>query len=112
MENYKSTKDANGNWTTYCNQGTMTVARTAKATDESMGMTLPIIDLVNGTADEINGNLSALTPIYLEAGQKDAASGNLVVGGWKKHVFTMRKDGQLNNVGSWTSRPNNIQFQR
>ena len=107
LDTFKSTKNANGNWDTYCNQGAMTVARTAIEAADAMGMSLPNAELVNGLAREILSNLSSLTPVSLESAKEQASSGSLIVGGWSGHVFTMRADGRLNNVGSLSAAPNN-----
>ena len=109
LENYKSVEN-NGSWETYCNYGCMNVSKTANNAVVESGGEISNINLIQGRANNIISNLSSLSNVTLEQAKTDAANGNLVVGGWSGHVFTLRKDGLINNVGSWSAKPNNNVF--
>jgi RHS repeat-associated protein len=103
-ENYTSDIDANGKCTqTYCNYGTMNIAKTYESAVEATGKTADISD-VRGSARTIGDNLSksevVKTATDLSAAQKSAKEGSLVIGYWPGHVFTLNKQGMVNNVGA------------
>jgi RHS repeat-associated protein len=103
-ENYTSDINAKGNCTqTYCNYGTMNIAKTYKSAMEAAGQKVDISD-IQGTSREIGGKLAVskvVTPAKnLEEAQKEAKAGSLVIGYWPGHVFTLNKQGDVNNVGA------------
>ena len=105
LENYTSvinseTKKAT---TTYCNYGTMNIAKTYESAIEATGRTTDISD-IKGSARAIGDNLSKSEAVKsaadLPAAKKAASEGSLVVGYWPGHVFTLNKQGSVNNVGA------------
>ena len=99
-------------WQTYCNFGTMFIAKTYKsAVVDGMKSTVPNIDKVQGSPNEIlTGLSSVLPPSTKEEAVKAAKGGAFVVGGWPGHVFTLNKEGLVNNVGAPRERNNTIDF--
>jgi len=103
-ENYTSDINDKGVCTqTYCNYGTMNIAKTYESAVEATGKTADISD-VKGSARTIGDNLSksqvVKTATDLSAAQKSAKEGSLVIGYWPGHIFTLNKQGMVNNVGA------------
>jgi RHS repeat-associated protein len=103
-ENYTSDINDKGVCTqTYCNYGTMNIAKTYESAVEVTGKTADISD-VKGSAITIGENLSTSEVVKhatdLSAAQKSAKEGSLVIGYWSGHVFTLNKQGMVNNVGA------------
>jgi hypothetical protein len=107
-ENYTSDIDASGKCTqTYCNYGTMNIAKTYKSAVEATGQSVDVSD-IQGDSRVIGGNLSKYTnsssPITqakdLSTAKEAAKGGKLVIGYWTGHVFTLNKQGLVNNVGA------------
>jgi len=103
-ENYTSDINDKGVCTqTYCNYGTMNIAKTYESAVEATGKTADISD-VKGSSRTIGDNLSksevVKTATDLSAAQKSAKEGSLVIGYWTGHVFTLNKQGMVNNVGA------------
>jgi RHS repeat-associated protein len=96
---------------TYCNYGTMNIAKTYESAMAATGQKADISD-IKGSARDIGGKLAAskvVTPATdLAAAQKAAKAGSFVVGYWPGHVFTLNKQGLINNVGA--PRPKNNVF--
>jgi len=110
-ENYTSEEIVAGKWKTYCNQGTMNIARSYESAVNAAGMMTDISD-IRGKAEIIGANLAKSTVVEsltsVKAAQKAAKDGNLVFGYWDGHIFTLNKDGMANNVGP--KRPTNNIF--
>ena len=109
-ENYTSDIDKEGKVTqTYCNYVTMNIAKTYGSAVEATGKTADISD-ITGTAGTIGDNLSKSETVKpakdLAEAQKAAQGGSLVVGYWPGHVFTLNKQGLVNNVGAPRSKNN------
>jgi hypothetical protein len=109
---YTSNFDEKGNVKmTYCNYGTMNIARTYESAVETTGGTTDISD-ITGSSYKIGQNLSnskLVTPAAdLKSAQQSAQKGKLVIGYWPGHVFTLNSDGFVNNVGA--PRPTNNIF--
>jgi hypothetical protein len=104
LKNYLSKANAEGKYTTtYCNQGTMNIARSYESAVKASGQTTNISD-IQGTSRTIGDNLSKSNLVESLAtiadAQKAAKEGSLVIGYWPGHIFTLNKDGMVNNVGA------------
>ncbi len=116
-ENYTSTpvykKDADGiiinapdgnpeidRWITYCNYGTRCIGKSVASGLEEMGINMDI-SVLQGRAVKISKALAEhFEPLTLEDAQESSKNGSFIVGGWSSHVFTLNKDGKINNVGA------------
>jgi len=104
LNNYTSLINDKGVCTeTYCNYGTMNIAKTYQSAVNAAGMTTNISD-INGSATTIGSNLSKSEVVKslatLSDAKKAAKEGGLVIGYWTGHVFTLNKEGMINNVGA------------
>jgi len=105
LENYTSVinTETNKATTTYCNYGTINIAKTYESAIEATGRTADIRD-IKGSARTIGDNLSKSEVVKpttnLAEAQKAAKEGSLVIGYWPGHVFTLNKQGSVNNVGA------------
>ena len=104
LKNYTSVFNDKGDCTqTFCNYGTMNIARTYESAVNAAGMTTNISD-IQGSARTIGDNLSKSEVVKslstLADAQKSAKEGGLVIGYWPGHVFTLNKEGKVNNVGA------------
>ena len=103
-ENYTSDIDANGKCTqTYCNYGTMNIAKTYESASDAAGKKVDVSD-IKGSARDIGDKLTTSKSVTLakdlSTAQKSAKDGSLVIGYYTGHVFTLNKQGLVNNVGA------------
>jgi hypothetical protein len=104
LKNYTSTINDDGVCTeTFCNYGTMNIAKTYESAVKAAGMTTDISD-IQGSAKTIGSNLAKSEVVKslttLADAQKTAKDGGLVIGYYSGHVFTLNKEGNVNNVGA------------
>lgn len=116
LDNYTSIIDDKGTVKeTYCNYGTSNIAKTAESASTTDGKPLDISDIKSGTSTDMGANLEKSTSVTqakdLNTAKSEAGKGKLVIGFYKgntDHIYTLRKDGEVNNVGAPRAKNNHF----
>jgi RHS repeat-associated protein len=91
-------------WKTYCNYATHCIAKSVSSALEQGGQGLNMSSFEGAwgslSPNEMTTNLANFyAPVDLLKAQNAAKQGGFVFGGYEGHVFTLNKQGMINNIG-------------